>query len=209
MAQPVRLARGALDVGAMLRHRFLGVAPRSPELLDRGRVVFQPAIGVEQTAVRRGVDQRAGIVLAVDLHQRRAERLQGLHADRLVVDEGAGAAVGELHAAQDQRLVGGDVASDSSFRAGCFGGSSNMAVTWPCSTPWRTSVASPRAPSASAKASSRIDLPAPVSPVSTDKPRREVEVEPVDQHDVADRKPGEHAASLKGSAVRIRQRPPP
>jgi hypothetical protein len=31
-------------------------------------------------------------------------------------------------------------------------------------------VASPRAPSASAKASSRIDLPAPVSPVSTERP---------------------------------------
>ena len=57
----------------------------------------------------RGIDQRAGVVLAVDFDQRRAERLQRLHAHRLVVDEGAGAAVGELHAAQDQRLVGGDV----------------------------------------------------------------------------------------------------
>src|SRR4051812_31052953 len=36
--------------------------------------------------------------------------------------------------------------------------------------PWRTSVWSPRAPSASAKASSKIDLPAPVSPVSTASP---------------------------------------
>ena len=56
----------------------------------------------------RGIDQRARVVLAVDFDQRRAEALQRLHADRLVVDEGAGAAVGELHAAQDQRLVGGD-----------------------------------------------------------------------------------------------------
>ena len=49
----------------------------------------------------RGIDQRALVMLAVDLDQRRAYGLQGLHADRLVVDEGAGAAVGELHAAQD------------------------------------------------------------------------------------------------------------
>ena len=35
--------------------------------------------------------------------------LQRLHADRLIVDEGAGAAVGELHAAQDQLVVGVDV----------------------------------------------------------------------------------------------------
>src|SRR5580704_10532197 len=50
-------------------------------------------------------------------------------------------------------------------------GTSNTAVTWPCSAPWRTKPASPRPPSASAKASSRMDLPAPVSPVSTARPR--------------------------------------
>src|SRR6185312_15882514 len=44
-------------------------------------------------------------------------------------------------------------------------------VTWPCSTPWRTRPASPRPPSASANASSRMDLPAPVSPVKTARPR--------------------------------------
>src|SRR5689334_5005317 len=49
---------------------------------------------------------------------------------------------------------------------------SKVAVTCPCSAPWRTSPASPRPPSASAKASSRIDLPAPVSPVSTASPRK-------------------------------------
>src|SRR3954447_18939024 len=50
-------------------------------------------------------------------------------------------------------------------------GTSKEAVTWPCSTPCRTRPASPRPPSASAKASSRMDLPAPVSPVSTARPR--------------------------------------
>src|SRR5258708_18713437 len=55
--------------------------------------------------------------------------------------------------------------------AGCPLGMSNTAVTWPCSTPWRTRPASPRPPSASAKASRRMDLPAPVSPVSTARPR--------------------------------------
>src|SRR5947209_13481167 len=49
-------------------------------------------------------------------------------------------------------------------------GTSNTAVTCPCSTPCRTRPASPRPPSASAKASSRMDLPAPVSPVSTARP---------------------------------------
>src|ERR1700712_5654051 len=49
-------------------------------------------------------------------------------------------------------------------------GISNTAVTWPCSAPCRTRPASPRPPSASAKASRRMDLPAPVSPVSTASP---------------------------------------
>src|ERR1700731_1235454 len=50
-------------------------------------------------------------------------------------------------------------------------GTSNTAVTWPCSAPCRTRPASPRPPSASANASRRMDLPAPVSPVSTASPR--------------------------------------
>ena len=101
MAQIIGLARGALHAGAMLVERRVGGAPRVPQRLQRRDVLLQAGKGVEQPAVGRGIDQRALVVLAVDFDQRRADRLQGLHADRLVVDEGAGAAVGELHAAQD------------------------------------------------------------------------------------------------------------
>src|SRR5215218_6717054 len=61
--------------------------------------------------------------------------------------------------------------SERIFVAGWPLGTSNVAVTCPCSTPWRTRPESPRPPSASANASSRMDLPAPVSPVSTARPR--------------------------------------
>src|SRR6185503_6876124 len=61
--------------------------------------------------------------------------------------------------------------SDRILAAGWPLGMSKVAVTWPCSAPWRTRPESPRPPSASAKASSRMDLPAPVSPVSTARPR--------------------------------------
>src|SRR6478735_12001067 len=60
----------------------------------------------------------------------------------------------------------------ASLRAGCMSGRSKTALTWPCASPWRTSEPSPRPPSASAKPSSRIDLPAPVSPVRTLRPSR-------------------------------------
>src|SRR5437879_6247129 len=61
--------------------------------------------------------------------------------------------------------------SDRILAAGWPLGTSKVAVTWPCSAPWRTRPESPRPPSASAKASGRMDLPAPVSPVSTARPR--------------------------------------
>src|SRR4030081_3353991 len=57
------------------------------------------------------------------------------------------------------------------MEAGWPFGISNTAVTCPCSPPCGTRPASPRPPSASANASRRMDLPAPVSPVSTARPR--------------------------------------
>ena len=50
------------------------------------------------------------------------------------------------------------------------GGVSNSALTSARAAPSRTTPASPLAPSASCSASIKIDLPAPVSPVSTEKP---------------------------------------
>src|SRR6202158_563698 len=68
-------------------------------------------------------------------------------------------------------LVSSSPLSVRMTEAGWSLGTSNTAVTWPCSAPWRTRPESPRPPSASANASRRMDLPAPVSPVSTARPR--------------------------------------
>ena len=85
-------------------------------LFDRRGIVIEPAIGVEQAAMRASIDQGAGVVLAMNFNERGAQGLQRLHADRLVVDEGAGAAVSELHAAQDHRLIDGDVGEQRARR---------------------------------------------------------------------------------------------
>ena len=66
----------------------------------------------------RRIDQRPVVVLAVDLDQRRADRAQHLDAHRLVVDEGAGAPVRHLHAAQDEVAVGVDAVCREERRAG-------------------------------------------------------------------------------------------
>src|ERR1700692_818286 len=105
MTQPFRLAACPLDLGAVMGDGVLARAPLVPQPRYLGGVAFDAAIGVEQSAVRRRIDEGALVVLTVDFHQRRAERAQNLDADRLGVDESAGAAVGELHAPHDQQLV--------------------------------------------------------------------------------------------------------
>ena len=44
-------------------------------------------------------------MLAVNFHERRADRAQGLQAHGLVVDQRSGAAIGELYAAKDQLIA--------------------------------------------------------------------------------------------------------
>ena len=82
---------------------------------------------------------------------------------------------------------------------------SNSAASSARSAPGRNCRSSKRSPSSSASASSRIDLPAPVSPVSTVKPRVELEVERLDDDKIADGQQPQHARALKaptGAAVR-------
>ena len=109
VAQPVAFALSALDLRAVGGgFRFRGAA-RLPQRRHPGGIGLQRAEGVEQPAMGGGIGERALVVLAVDLDQRHAELLHHLHAHRLVVDESAGAPIGELHAAQDQLVLGGDV----------------------------------------------------------------------------------------------------
>ena len=136
MAQEIGLLAGALDPGAMLVQRRAAPRAGARGRFDRLRLGLQAAEGVEDRAVRRRIDQRAVVMLAVDLDERGADRAQHLHADRLVVDEGAGAAVGELDAAQDEVAVGVDIGAPSAMRrAGWSAGRSKTAVTWPCGSP--------------------------------------------------------------------------
>ena len=142
-------------------------AARLPQRGDLGRVRLEPAEGIEQAAVGGGIDQRALVVLAVDLDQRAAEFLQHLHAHRLIVDEGARAPVGELHAAQDQFVLGRDIVGleQRARRMSARHLEHRRHLALLDALPHQRLVAAGAEPSA--KASSRIDLPAPVSPVST------------------------------------------
>ena len=72
-------------------------------------------------------------------------------------------------------------------------GVSKIASTVAVSSPVRTRSAEARPPSSRPTASTRIDLPAPVSPVRTFKPGLELELETVDDGEVADAEKAKHS----------------
>ena len=170
--EPFAVAVGLVERAARARRarrarRQLGPRRARPRRVD-------PAEAVEQGAVAPRVEQAAIVMLAVDLDQPGAGS-RSVPAGTAVVDEGAAAAVGLQRPAQEQRLarLGLDAllgeqhdASDDRRRA------RTRRDTTACACPARTSPLSARCPSARPSASSRIDLPAPVSPVSTPRPGR-------------------------------------
>jgi hypothetical protein len=105
MTQPVGFTVGALDIGTMTFNRRFANPPVVPKTRHRCGVLLDPPIGVEQRAMRRGIDEGALIMLAVDFDQCGAKRAEHLNADRLIVDEGAGPAVGKLNPPDDQFVL--------------------------------------------------------------------------------------------------------
>ena len=104
-AQIIGLARRRLDLGAVPGKVLLAAAPVAPRLAGRAGSAEMTAETIEQFAMRARIDQRALVVLAVDLDQRVADVAHQRDAGRLVVDEDARAAIRRLHAAQDDVAV--------------------------------------------------------------------------------------------------------
>ena len=153
----------------------------------------------------RGVDQRALVMLAVDLDQHRAERFQRLHADRLIVDEGAGAAVGELHAAQDhfagvfKAVVGQDRRSRMALRhiehgrdLALLGAMTHQARIAPAAERERKGVEQNGFARAGLAGQNR-------------KTTGKLDIEPFDQDDVTDRQTRQHERIIPRSANRWNQ----
>jgi hypothetical protein len=104
MVEPFAIACSILQIGARRFQRILGRTPGGMRGRDRGDV--EPAEGVEQCAMAARIDQPAIVMLAMDLDKHPAQFAQGGGGRRLVVDEGAAAAIGLDRAADHQRLAG-------------------------------------------------------------------------------------------------------
>ncbi len=76
---------------------------------DLGKLRFMAAISVDQLAMGRRIHKRAIIVLAVNFDEFAGDLTERLRGDALVVDKGLRAAVGHLHTAQNEAVLGIDV----------------------------------------------------------------------------------------------------
>ena len=150
--------------------------------------------------MRRCIDQRALVVLAVDLDQRLAELLEDLHADRLIVDEGARAPVGKLDAAQDQFVVGGDVVRlEQRARrmvAGDLEAGDHLALLDPLAHQRLVAARAER----QRKGVEQNRLAGAGLAGEHGKAVGEIDVEPVDEDDIADGQSGEHGAGPQPSS---------
>jgi hypothetical protein len=109
VAQPVSLALGALDLGAVGIGGSLCLAPRIPKRFQYRCLLLEVSECVEKPAMCSCIDQSTFIVLTVNFDQDAADLFEYLHTDRLIIDESPGASIGELHTAKDQFILCGNI----------------------------------------------------------------------------------------------------
>ena len=131
-------------------------------------------------------------MLAVDFDEGRPDRLQNLDADRLIVDEGASPSVGHLDATQNQVAVDVDIRSRRDEACGMVDGavenSRDLALRF--SMPDEASVASPT--KSQRKGIEENRLASPRLTGEDGEALMEMELELVDEDDVANRKLDQH-----------------
>jgi hypothetical protein len=207
MAEEIRLLARLLHPRPVLVQRNTGDAQGAIGLRDGSRLTLQRAKSVEDGAVRVGVDEGSVGMLAVDLDQRRTDRFQHLNADRLVVDEGARASIRNLNPAQDEVALRVDV------RLGCdlarrvlernVESGRNLALAFAVAD--EAAVAAPAESERKRVEQNRFAGPGLAG--QNAEAVAEVEFEPVDQDDVADRKLNQHPPCAYPAALRPPIRP--
>src|SRR5689334_1558287 len=109
MAQEFGFALRPLDLALVLGNGCLGGAPRLPQAADLVGLLVEPTERVEQTPVRGRINERALIMLTVNLDQYATKIFQHLDADRLIVDESACASIGKLNPSKNQLVLKRDI----------------------------------------------------------------------------------------------------
>src|SRR5215471_5895925 len=104
MAQIAGVGAGSCDLAVVPRPLGLRRLPGFIGLGHTASLARQTAKRVNQVAMAAWIDQRAIVMLAMDLDQGLAHLPQELHAHADIVDEGAAPAVSPLYAAQNEAV---------------------------------------------------------------------------------------------------------
>jgi len=105
MAQEILVAPRGLGGCERVGMRLLRRSPCRPRGCHRGRLLLKAGKGIERRTVGAHVEQTVLIHLALDLDQRIAQPAQQRDRSRLIVDEGAAAAVDGDRAPQGQQVL--------------------------------------------------------------------------------------------------------
>ncbi len=173
-------------------------APRGPHGIPQRP---ERAIGVEQVAVHARVQKAAVVLLSMQLHQRVGKAAQDVAGDAAVVDVGGLAAVGRDRAAEEQLLARGQAAV-LQHRAGGMGGAEveggrDLADIGAGADDVGAATPAEDEPE-------RIEqdrLPRPGLSGQDVEAGAEVELQPVDDQDVADVEAAEHGLPVRSAAV--------
>ena len=201
MVEIIAVARSIGHGIARLRQIGRGGAPGG--MSDSDRLRLAAAIGVKQRAVAAGIEQAAIVMLAVDFDQRAAQIAQQRGGTGLVVDEGAAATIGLHRAADQQRFAGFDLDAivGQQQRGAMTGGrrieaGGNAGLRLPCPDQAAIGAGAERQPQ-------RIEQDRLARAGFTGEDGQagaELQVQRLDQHDIADGKRGQHGACLPAIA---------
>ncbi len=197
-------ASRASRVRVPTQRRCLPALRRASAQLAPGAVTSRPTSHARSVSAALGIEQRALGIAAQAGRGRHAGRgyrpgsspsLAHLRRRRRrAVDVAARAAAGIDHAAQqaDAASASKSLAAQPVREPRCRADIELGRNLGALAQPLRTTAASARSPRASDSASTRIDLPAPVSPVSAPKPAAKLEFEPIDDDEIADEQAAQH-----------------
>ena len=197
MAQIVGVGARLGDARVFFRQR---ASRRLPRAIARAHVIRlrdKAAMRVDERAMRIRIDERAFVVLTMDLDEFAPDGAQRLRRRRLVIHKGAGAAVRRLHAAQHQLVL----ARQSEFARRKMRGMIRRRIERRRHLALFAAGAHERrvAPPAERQHEGVEQNRFSRAGLSRQRrqARREFQVERVDQHDVANGKTDQHEALLK------------
>ena len=202
VAQPVFLAPGGIQLGAGLMQQSERRAPGVPGAVGGVRERQRAAECVQQSGMGGGIGQAHLFVLALHLDQQRAQAAQQGHPGRLIIDEGAGAAIGADHAAEHEFVLGVDALFGQQIEGGMVSGDGKARDHHRLFGAGADQAGIGAHAQCEAQAVEQDGFAGTGLAGKHGQPWAEAQVQPFDEHDIADGKGGEHRLS---DPVRLRK----